>query len=97
MCVDTMMHLTCTNMPKEKLKEALERVKADGLQNILALRGDPPKGATSFQAVEGGFSCALDLVKCARCACPPAMDRQQLSQRCRPSPGSPSRDACTVK
>lgn len=65
MCVDTMMHLTCTNMPKEKLKEALERVKADGLQNILALRGDPPKGASSFEAVEGGLSCALDLVKCA--------------------------------
>lgn len=65
MCVETMMHLTCTNMPKEKLKEALERVKKDGLQNILALRGDPPKGAETFQAVEGGFSCALDLVKCA--------------------------------
>jgi methylenetetrahydrofolate reductase (NADPH) len=32
----------------------------------LALRGDPPKGATSFEAVEGGFSCALDLVKYIR-------------------------------
>lgn len=35
----TMMHLTCTNMPKEKLKEALDRCKASGIRNILALRG----------------------------------------------------------
>jgi len=57
-----MMHLTCTNMPRASLRAALERVKADGIRNILALRGDPPKGAASFEAVEGGFSCALDLV-----------------------------------
>ena len=56
------MHLTCTNMPRESLKAALDRVKAEGIQNILTLRGDPPKGAASFEAVEGGFSCALDLV-----------------------------------
>ena len=66
MCVETMMHLTCTNMPQEKLKEALDRVRSDGIQNILALRGDPPKGATSFTAVEGGFACALDLVRYIR-------------------------------
>ena len=33
---------------------------------MLALRGDPPKGQDSFQAVEGGFACALDLVKYIR-------------------------------
>lgn len=27
MCVETMMHLTCTNMPQEKLKEALDKVR----------------------------------------------------------------------
>lgn len=65
-CVDTMMHLTCTNMPKEKLDEALEKVKKLGIQNLLALRGDPPKGEGTFKTVEGGFSCALDLVKYIR-------------------------------
>eukprot|EP00897_Mesotaenium_endlicherianum_P007990 jgi/Mesen1/7219/ME000371S06288 len=61
--VETSMHLTCTNMPVEKLDAALEAVKAAGIQNILALRGDPPHGQDKFSAVEGGFSCALDLVK----------------------------------
>jgi len=44
----------------------LLQAKAAGIQNILALRGDPPKGEENFTAVEGGFSCALDLVKYIR-------------------------------
>lgn len=62
-CVETSMHLTCTNMPIEKIDEALETIKKAGLQNVLALRGDPPHGQEKFAAIEGGFSCALDLVK----------------------------------
>lgn len=65
-CVETMMHLTCTNMPVDKLDNALEEVKKAGLQNILALRGDPPKGQEAFTVVEGGFGNALDLVKYIR-------------------------------
>lgn len=61
-----MMHLTCTNMPVDKLDDALGKLKKYGIQNILALRGDPPKGQETFQAVEGGFACALDLVKYIR-------------------------------
>jgi len=61
-CVETMMHLTCTNMPIEKLDDALDTVKTNGIQNILALQGDPPHGQDTFVTVEGGFSCALDLV-----------------------------------
>nr|CBX19675.1 methylenetetrahydrofolate reductase [Polytomella sp. Pringsheim 198.80] len=61
--VETMMHLTCTNMPKERLEIALKEVQKAGVKNILALRGDAPKGQDKFEAIEGGFSCALDLVK----------------------------------
>jgi len=70
--LNVMMHLTCTNMPKEKLKEALETCKENGICNILALRGDPPghleKGAESqgFKQCEGGFAYATDLVKYIR-------------------------------
>ncbi|KAK1379456.1 Methylenetetrahydrofolate reductase [Heracleum sosnowskyi] len=62
-CVETMMHLTCTNMPVDKIDHALDTIKKSGIQNVLALRGDPPHGQDKFVQVEGGFSCALDLVK----------------------------------
>merc|ERR1719498_1558211 len=66
--LDVMMHLTCTNMPKEKLREALQQCKEAGICNILALRGDPAPGinAGDFQQVEGGFKYATDLVKYIR-------------------------------
>ncbi|KNA25663.1 hypothetical protein SOVF_004500 isoform B [Spinacia oleracea] len=62
-CVEAMMHITCANMPVEKIDIALDTIKSNGLQNVLALRGDPPPGEDQFVPVEGGFSCALDLVK----------------------------------
>ncbi|KAI8009361.1 putative methylenetetrahydrofolate reductase [Camellia lanceoleosa] len=62
-CVETMMHLTCTNMPVEKIDHALDSIKSNGIQNVLALRGDPPHGQDKFVQVQGGFACALDLVK----------------------------------
>ena len=42
------------------------QLKEQGIQNVLALRGDPPKGQETFTQVEGGFACALDLVKYIR-------------------------------
>ncbi|CAN0274408.1 unnamed protein product, partial [Discosporangium mesarthrocarpum] len=56
------MHLTCTNMPAEKVDHALELCKSKGVRNIVALRGDPPAGSDTWEATHGGFSCALDLV-----------------------------------
>ncbi|CAH2063467.1 unnamed protein product [Thlaspi arvense] len=61
-CVETMMHLTCTNMPVVQIDHALETIRSNGIQNVLALRGDPPHGQDKFVQVEGGFACALDLV-----------------------------------
>jgi methylenetetrahydrofolate reductase (NADPH) len=61
-CVETMMHLTCTNMPVDKIDHALETIKSNGIQNVLALRGDPPHGQEKFVQTEGGFACARDLV-----------------------------------
>jgi methylenetetrahydrofolate reductase (NADPH) len=37
--LETMMHMTCTNMPREELQKALLKAKENGIQNILALRG----------------------------------------------------------
>ncbi|RUS32117.1 methylenetetrahydrofolate reductase-domain-containing protein [Jimgerdemannia flammicorona] len=61
--LETMMHLTCTNMPKEKIDIALREAKACGCRNILALRGDPPRGQTEWQACDNGFEHAIDLIK----------------------------------
>lgn len=60
------MHLTCTNMPPEKIDSALETCKVNGIRNIVALRGDPPAGSETWEATDGGFACALDLVKYIR-------------------------------
>ncbi|TPX35953.1 methylenetetrahydrofolate reductase [NAD(P)H] [Synchytrium microbalum] len=60
--LETCMHLTCTNMPREKVDIALKGAKDAGIQNILALRGDPPRGQEHWEAVETGFAHASDLV-----------------------------------
>ncbi|KAI8921423.1 methylenetetrahydrofolate reductase-domain-containing protein [Powellomyces hirtus] len=64
--LETCMHLTCTNMPREKIDIALKDAKAAGIQNILALRGDPPRGQENWTKCETGFSYAEDLVKYIR-------------------------------
>lgn len=64
--LETCMHLTCTNMPRVKIDVALREAKAAGIQNILALRGDPPRGQENWTKVETGFSYATDLVKYIR-------------------------------
>ncbi|KIM90496.1 hypothetical protein PILCRDRAFT_185319 [Piloderma croceum F 1598] len=61
--IETCMHLTCTNMPKEKVDIALREAKQHGCRNILALRGDPPQGKDEWEAVEGGFIHGIDLVR----------------------------------
>ncbi|ORX88979.1 methylenetetrahydrofolate reduct [Basidiobolus meristosporus CBS 931.73] len=64
--LETTMHLTCTNMPKEQIDFALKKAKECGIQNILALRGDPPRGQEVWTACESGFSNAVDLVRYIR-------------------------------
>jgi len=65
--IETCMHLTCTNMPKEKVDIALRAAKEHGCRNVLALRGDPPTGKDQWEAVEGGFVYGIDLVRHIRC------------------------------
>merc|ERR1719329_835835 len=60
------MHLTCTNQTATLAEDALNKCKAVGVRNIVALRGDAPRGMDKWEAVEGGFTCALDLVKMIR-------------------------------
>lgn len=60
--LETCMHLTCTDMEKEKIDHALEEAYNGGCTNILALRGDPPRDKEQWEAVKDGFRYAKDLV-----------------------------------
>ncbi len=61
--IESMPHLTCVGSTREQLCDLMDEIHRLGFENVLALRGDPPKGQTTFQAVEGGFRYALDLVR----------------------------------
>ncbi|KAJ5993992.1 Methylenetetrahydrofolate reductase 1 [Penicillium sp. IBT 35674x] len=64
--LETCMHLTCTDMPQEKIDQALSTAYKAGCTNILALRGDPPREKEAWEAADGGFRYAKDLVKYIR-------------------------------
>ncbi|KAI9500173.1 methylenetetrahydrofolate reductase (NAD(P)H) met13 [Coemansia spiralis] len=63
--IETVMHLTCTNMDSKMLDAALEGAKTAGVRNILALRGDPPRGEEYWTACDG-LTHAADLVQYIR-------------------------------
>ena len=58
-----MPHLTCVDQNRDELRAILEDYRKLGIENILALRGDPPAGSEKFVAPENGFCYARDLVK----------------------------------
>jgi methylenetetrahydrofolate reductase (NADPH) len=58
-------HLTCTSHTRDEVRHLLDRIRALGCKNILALRGDPPGGG-QFQKTPGGFEYALELVRIIR-------------------------------
>jgi methylenetetrahydrofolate reductase (NADPH) len=64
--IEAMAHLTCAGSTQDELASVLQRLADAGVQNVLALRGDPPKGQSTFQAVEGGFAYASELVRFIR-------------------------------
>src|SRR5580658_1721760 len=57
-----MPHLTCVGHSRSELNEIADRIHADGFRNIMALRGDPPKGATEFTPAADGLRNADELV-----------------------------------
>ena len=54
-------HMTCVGSTKDEIKSILDTYAESGIENILALRGDPPKGK-AFEPVPGGFGYAAELV-----------------------------------
>ena len=56
-------HLTCVGAPREEVLAVAEEYWESGIRNIVALRGDPPKGTKTYKPYKGGFDYAADLVK----------------------------------
>ena len=63
---EVMPHLTCVGHTRDELLEILEDFAEAGFGNVMALRGDPPKGESEFRTVPGGLSYGSDLVSLIR-------------------------------
>jgi methylenetetrahydrofolate reductase (NADPH) len=61
--VTTAAHLTCVGSSREEIIAYIERIRAAGICNIVALRGDPPRGETSFTPHPEGLTYATELVR----------------------------------
>ena len=64
--IEVAAHLTCVGHTRSEVETVLEELAAKGIENIVALRGDPPKGETEFRPVPDGFRYAAELVRFIR-------------------------------
>lgn len=60
--VEVMAHLTCVGSSRQDIDLILKELHENGIENILALRGDPPKGDDSFKPHPDGFRYASELI-----------------------------------
>jgi methylenetetrahydrofolate reductase (NADPH) len=60
--VEAMAHLTCVGSSREELTAVLDELAAARIRNVMVLRGDPPRGETTFRPHPDGFAHASDLV-----------------------------------
>ncbi len=64
--MEVMCHLTCVGQSRAEIDDVLTRLEADGVENIIALRGDPPKGDDTWSAHPEGYHYAAELVAAAK-------------------------------
>jgi methylenetetrahydrofolate reductase (NADPH) len=61
--IEAVAHVTCVGSTQESLAAVLDEAQGLGIDNILTLRGDPPRGQATFQPTAGGFAYAVDLIR----------------------------------
>jgi len=59
---EAMAHLSCVGETTEGLSATLDKIAAAGIENVFALRGDPPRGEGDFVQAEGGLGNAAELI-----------------------------------
>src|SRR5687767_8732863 len=64
--LEAMAHFTCVGATVDELRTMLDTMRDAGIQNVLALRGDPPAGQTEWTATEGGLEYSRELIELIR-------------------------------
>jgi methylenetetrahydrofolate reductase (NADPH) len=59
--IEAMAHLSCVGTTREELLDILDGIGASGIENVLALRGDPPRGETEWKPHPGGLHYSTEL------------------------------------
>src|SRR5437588_10931375 len=59
--IEAMAHLSCVGATREQLDEILDTIADAGIENVLALRGDPPRGETEWRPHPGGLHYSTEL------------------------------------
>ena len=88
--VPTLAHLTCVSSTKETVQRKIAEIKAAGIENVMALRGDIPAGLENADRSSWDYRYAIDLVRelkeadesfCIGGACYPEIHPESLNQR----------------
>jgi methylenetetrahydrofolate reductase (NADPH) len=64
--MEAMAHFTCVGATVDELRSTLNLMREGGVENVLALRGDPPQGQSEWTATEGGLSYSRELIELIR-------------------------------
>ena len=64
--LEAMAHLTCVNATTDQIRTTLDQMVEAGVENVLALRGDPPQGQKRWTKTEGGLEYSYELVELLR-------------------------------
>jgi methylenetetrahydrofolate reductase (NADPH) len=64
--IEAMAHFTCVGATTEELRGTLDEIEAAGVENVLALRGDPPQGQEEWVKTEGGLEYSTELATLLR-------------------------------
>lgn len=61
--IEAAAHLTCVGHGRSEIEKILSELAESGIENIVALRGDPPKGESQYKPAVDGFCYAAELVR----------------------------------